>query len=465
MHWIPQSWSHWHILVSVFPSVGLVFVLGFNVAAIVADNEVMKRTCLSLFVVLGLLAIPTYVSGDHSMELLSQNPKISQSLMGSHFGWSVVALGFLVLMGAAALIALWRSWRGRLTDNAVHLVLGLGIVTLALMVVAGELGWEISHHELRFNPKTQQTSQTWSHVHMILNHFPTVGFVVALVFYVTALVKNNDVMKRGSLVLFVICAILGVPTYVTGAASMWALTDPPVPGISRAMINAHRDMALWMLFGLAFTGVAAWIELWRFRHLGRFSNRSLYLVLAFAIVTLAVMAETGHRGGQINHPEIILPTDVLPKDPKAGWSPAIEVLINQVLWFVPWQTVHFFGFSLIFGTALVVSLRVLGCWKSVPFSAMHRLLPLGVCGVVINVFSGMLILFADSHRYLTSLTFVPKIMSIVIGATAVLYFSVSERLWNVKAGDDAPIGAKWVAAVVLIAWSGVIIGGRLMTSI
>jgi hypothetical protein len=41
------------------------------------------------------------------------------------------------------------------------------------------------------------------------------------------------------------------------------------------VINAHRDMALWTLFGLAFTGGAAWIELWRYRHLGRFSNRSL----------------------------------------------------------------------------------------------------------------------------------------------------------------------------------------------
>ena len=136
---------------------------------------------------------------------------------------------------------------------------------------------------------------------------------------------------------------------------MWALTG--VPGISRAVINAHRDMALLSLFGLAFTGVAAWIELWRFRHLGRFSNRSLYLVLAFAIITLGVMAETGHRGGQINHPEIRVATEILPTDPKAGWSPAIESLINHVIWFVPWQTVHFFGFSLIFGTALAVSLR------------------------------------------------------------------------------------------------------------
>ena len=168
-----------------------------------------------------------------------------------------------------------------------------------------------------------------------------------------------------------------MPTYVTGNASMWALTDPPIPGISKAVINAHRDMALLTLFGLAFTGVAAWIELWRYRHLGRFSNRRSIWCWLFAIITLAVMAETGHRGGQINHPEIRVATDILPTDPKAGWTANIEMLINHVIWFVPWQTVHFFGFSLVFGTALAVSLRVLGFWKSVPFSAVHRLLRLG----------------------------------------------------------------------------------------
>src|SRR5262249_10466067 len=216
--------------------------------------------------------------------------------------------------------------------------------------------------------------EVWSHAHIILNHFPPVGFVFALVVYIAALAMNNVVMKRASLVLFVICAILGVPTYVTGAASMWALTG--VPGISRAVINAHRDMALLTLFGLAFTGVTAWIELWRFRHPWRFSNRSLYFVLAFAIITFGVMAGTRHGGSQLIPREMRVATHTRPTDTKAGGTPAIESLINHVIWFVPWQTVHFFGFSLIFGTALVVSLRVLGFWKSMPFSAVHRILPL-----------------------------------------------------------------------------------------
>jgi uncharacterized membrane protein len=461
MHLIPDSWAHFHILVSVFPLVGLIFALGFYIAGIIANNEVMKRSSLVAFGILGLLAIPTYFSGDASAEVLAKNPKFTEDMVSAHLGWGVAALAMLGLTGAAAWIALWRfRGPGRLSDNAIHLVLGLALVTLGLMIVVGELGWEINHTELKL--ATQKTPQIWSHVHIILNHFPTVGFVFALGFYITALVINNEAMKRGSLVLFVICAILGVPTFVTGNASMWALTDPPVEGISKAVINAHRDWALYTLFGLAFTGVTAWIQLWRFRHLGRFTDRSLIVILLFAIITLGIMAETGHRGGQINHPEIRVATDVLPTDATAGLSVYVEKEINQVIWFVPWQTVHFFGFALIFGTALAACLRVLGFWKSVPFESVHRILPLGVFGVLTNVFSGMLILQADSSRYLNEITFVPKVIFITIGAIAVLYFSLSQQLWNVKAGEDAPMSAKWVAALVLLSWTGVIMGGRLL---
>jgi hypothetical protein len=111
---------------------------------------------------------------------------------------------------------------------------------------------------------------------------------------------------------------------------------------------------------------------------------------------------------------------------------------------------------------LFVVARVLGFAKSIPFSAVHRVLPLGLFGVLMNVFSGMLMMLADSFRYLNETTFAPKIAFVAIGAIAVLYFSRSERVWNVKAGEEAPTSAKAVAVLVLAAWAGVILGGRLL---
>jgi hypothetical protein len=94
---------------------------------------------------------------------------------------------------------------------------------------------------------------------------------------------------------------------------------------------------------------------------------------------------------------------------------------------------------------------------------MHRILLLGLLGVLMNVVSGMLLMLADSYRYVVGdVAFAPKMAFIAIGAMAVLYFSTSDRLWNVKAGEAAPAGAKWAAVVVILAWAGVIVCGRML---
>jgi uncharacterized membrane protein len=334
------------------------------------------------------------------------------------------------------------------------------------MMIVGDMGWKISHQELKIPFVYGNTSQVWSHIHIILNHFPTVGFVFGLFFFIWGLVIKNEVMERSALVVFVACAVLGASTYVTGASAMWALTSPPIPAplgpISQARINAHRDFALLTLFGLAFTGVTSWMELFRYRYQKRFSRITLYVILALAVVTLLIMAETGHRGGLINHPEIRTTGDAMTRDAASFWSPQIEILINNIIWFVPWQTVHFFGYTAVFATVFLVSLRIFGVWKSMPFSAVHRIIPLGVLGVAANIFTGMLMLMADTSRYVNEAAFWPKMFFLPIGAIAVLYFSLSDRLWATKAGEDAPMDAKWVAALVLFSWTIVIMGGRLL---
>jgi uncharacterized membrane protein len=468
MHLIPQSWPHVHILVSVFPAFGLLCVLGFYVAGLVKNNTGAQRACFALFILLALLSIPVWLSGSASMAELAGNPRFSREALNSHYGWGIASLAALAITGIAAAVALVLSGRKGGTNALGGVVLGLAVITLGIIVMAD--GWRINHRELLSVVVIPDvtTPAVWPHVHMILNHAPTAGFVFALVFYVIGFAANNDLMKQGSLLLFVICSILGVPTYVTGTASMWALTQPANPEISKAVINAHRDMALWSLFGMAFTGAAAWFELWRYRHFGRFSKPSLLIVLVFAVVTLAFMTETGHRGGLINHPEIRVAAEILPSDPQAGVTPAIEARINGetpsgMTWFVSWQIVHFFGYCLILGSAFAVFMRILGFWKSVSFAAVHRLLLLGVLGVLMNVFSGMLMMLADSYRYVVNdYTFAPKMALLTVGATAALYFSVSDRVWKLRPDDDAPAAAKVVAVVVVLAWAGVIVCGRLL---
>ncbi len=52
----------------------------------------MKRTCLALFGVLALLAIPTYISGAGSMAALSAKPTIAKDTMNTHYYVGLLAL-------------------------------------------------------------------------------------------------------------------------------------------------------------------------------------------------------------------------------------------------------------------------------------------------------------------------------------------------------------------------------------
>ena len=455
--------SHFHLLVTVFPSVGLIFALGLYVAALLANNQFFIRVCLFVFGCLGVLTLPSYISGEGAMPSLAGRHLLQRYQVHEHYQWSLAAIAALAVAGLIAWIALWRGRHApKIPGAALLTVLCLECGTLIVTAAAAWIGWNINHREFDLPTPAMGTPVTWAHIHVILNHFPTVGFVFALFFFIIGLARNNPGMKRASLVTFVICGILGAPTYVTGAGAMFALTAPPVAGISKALINAHRDWALVSLFGLGATGVAAWIELWRYRYLARFSKTSLTVVLVLALITLAVLTETGIRGGEINHSEIRAAGEILRTDPNIGWSVFTEQMINNVIWFVPWQTVHFFGYTLVFVTVLVVCLRILGVFKAIPFPAVHRLLPLGVAGVVMNVFTGMLMLLADTGRYINEPSFWPKMFFLPIGAIAVLYFSVSDDLWRVRAGDTASVGAKAVAVLVLASWIIVIMGGRLL---
>ena len=92
MHLIPQSWSHVHILIGVFPTVGFLFGLGVYVAGLLTGNDLVRRVCLAMFGMLGLLSIPIYVSGIRSMADLSGNSRFSRDAIATHYVWGMVAL-------------------------------------------------------------------------------------------------------------------------------------------------------------------------------------------------------------------------------------------------------------------------------------------------------------------------------------------------------------------------------------
>lgn len=300
------------------------------------------------------------------------------------------------------------------------------------------------------------------HWHLLLNHFPSIGTVIGLGLLLASFFLKSEDLKRASLVLFVVLGLITVPTYISGAAAGWAIRGSE--GISADRIAAHQDAATLAFIALLITGWLAWFAIWQYRRFGQPRAWVVPAVLVVGILSLLLMVDTGHLGGDINHPEIRTGEGDVAGAAESGRTATIGAVPISRAWIWPaLEAAHFMGMAVLFGVLLLVALRMFGIGKSVPFSAFHRLLPLGTFGFVLNVITGMLFFVADSGRY-TAMTnsFFPKMALIVIGGVAVLYFTMFSKPWELKPGDKAPLTAKAVALVTVVLWTGVIIYGRLL---
>ena len=298
---------------------------------------------------------------------------------------------------------------------------------------------------------------TGPHLHIVLNHFPLIGSVFVLGLLIASAYMKNDGMRRVSLILFVVLGLLAIPTYITGAAAGWAYQGRP--DMSVQILDAHRDAALMAFVFIGLTGLVSWLVLWRERRYGRASTAGFYAVLALGIVALLTIVEAGSLGGTVLRPELREGAMAEP----IGLTAAIEGAIQSIIWAWPsMEAAHFVGMAVLFGVVLLVGLRVLGVARNVPYSAVHRLLPLGALALLVNIVTGMFFFIADSGRYVAMDGFPPKIIWLMVGGLAIIYFTIFDDIWDVKSDQDAPPRAKVMAALTMVSWAAVLIFGRLL---
>ena len=147
-----------------------------------------------------------------------------------------------------------------------------------------------------------------AHVHLLLNHVPTVGFGVGLALLVLSVVgRSHDDLKRASLLVLLVAAILSIPTFFSGKAAetvVLASAANPAPHLLLSTIQRHEDAALIAFTLMEITGAFAWLALWQWRGRKQLPEWNLSVVFLLSIVTFGLMARAATIGGEINHSEI-----------------------------------------------------------------------------------------------------------------------------------------------------------------
>jgi len=261
------------------------------------------------------------------------------------------------------------------------------------------------------------------------------------------------------MVIFVLMSLLAFAAYVSGNAAQMVLKGRD--GISDALIKVHQDAALLAFIFMEITGVLAWIALWQYRQITRMRAWTVGAVLILSIISFGLMAQAANLGGEIRHPEITAGAQT----PHELFETATIVagFVIDYPWVWPGsETLHFIGLSLLFGVVLMVNLRMLGVIRTVPFAAMHRLLPWGMVGLVINTITGMLFFVAKPEQYTYNLAFQWKVIFLLLAGGNLLFLTVFDDAWVFREGDEPALPVKLVAACSIFLWVGVIFFGRML---
>jgi uncharacterized membrane protein len=317
---------------------------------------------------------------------------------------------------------------------------------------------------------TSLITENVAHLHLLLNHVPTVGSVVALGLLLLAFVRRGEPLKHAGLEVLFVIAVVTLPVYTSGVAAHLKLRDRPE--LSDNAMRVHQDAALAGFAVTEFAGFVAWIALWQFRRRGRASRGLVPAATLLSIVALALMARAATLGGEIRHPEIR--TDLSAgaaasaDDPERFLTTRISMYMVNSPWAWPAaETVHFLGLSLSFGVLLTVNLRILGVMKKVAFADLHRLLPWGMLGFGANLITGMLFFIGQPRQYIESGPFYWKVVFLMIAGANFLYLTVFKKAWapNGENGDvwfDSSLVDKAMAVSSIVAWLAVLYAGRML---
>jgi hypothetical protein len=302
-----------------------------------------------------------------------------------------------------------------------------------------------------------------SHLHLVMNHVPTVGAAAALGLLILGLVRRNDHLKHAGLELLFVIAVLTLPVYVSGVAALYELRQRP--DISLDAMRIHQDAALAGFAVTEAAGFIAWIALWQWRRRGRPARGLVVSSTVLLFLALAIMGRAANLGGEIRHEEIRAAGESVPggeADPDRFIASKInDVAVNSTWVWPAAEALHFLGLSLTIGVLLAVNLRILGVMRRVPFADVHRLLPWGMLGFGVNLVTGMFFFVGQPGQYVQNVPFYWKIGFLMIAGANFLYLTVFKQMWAAD-GSDARIGDKAMAASSILMWFAVLYAGRML---
>ncbi len=151
--------AYLHVVINHLPIMGVPIVLGVLLLGFWTRDESIKRAALLSFVVLGLLAVPVFLTGKGGEDFVEHVPGVSHDAIDAHEdmatlafvaieGLAVLAVFLFLRHGGIAMLGRRASPAGsRVPASTGVAVMVVAVVASAILGYAGRLGGKISHTE------------------------------------------------------------------------------------------------------------------------------------------------------------------------------------------------------------------------------------------------------------------------------------------------------------------------------
>lgn len=147
-----MNWAHVHLMINHFPVVGVFGATALFVYSLVKKSEEVKRVSFGLFVLLALITLAVFFTGQAAEDTVKKLPGVTETYIDRHEEMAEFALVFMETLGLAALAGLlFLRASGAIPKWLVVIVLLLSVATAAVVGVTANLGGQIRHTEIREN--------------------------------------------------------------------------------------------------------------------------------------------------------------------------------------------------------------------------------------------------------------------------------------------------------------------------
>jgi uncharacterized membrane protein len=135
-----------HLILNHFPIIGLGMVIIVLSYAVYVNDERIKKLGMFLLVLIGLITIPTFMTGDKAQRIVKGNDGVIEENIGAHESYAQTSMIAMEITAGVSLLGLvlFRKEKPVPVYFGVILLVMMVVVNI-MMIYTGHLGGRIFH--------------------------------------------------------------------------------------------------------------------------------------------------------------------------------------------------------------------------------------------------------------------------------------------------------------------------------